>query len=91
MTDYSNDGIDDWWKPYVPAALESMEVYLERVTKYREMEFVMMELSEDDLDVVGRSYDITAVRHAYEKNLYAVMVIRDLIFLTYTKRWSSYV
>jgi hypothetical protein len=82
---------NDWWIPYVPAPLESMEVYVERVTKYDEMEFVMMELSEDDLDVVGRSYDITAVRHAYEKNLYAVMVIRDLVFLSYTRRWSNYV
>lgn len=81
--------IDDWWKPYVPTELESMEVYLERVTKYPEMEFVMMELTEGELDVVGRSYAITRVRHTYEPKRYAVMVIRDLIFLTYTKRWSS--
>lgn len=81
--------IDDWWKPYVPTELESMEVYLERVTRYPEMEFVMMELTEGELDVVGRSYEITRVRHTYEPKRYAVMVIRDLIFLTYTKRWSS--
>jgi hypothetical protein len=81
--------LDDWWVKYLPAALESYEVYIQRVTGYDEMAFVMMKLSEDDLDVVGRSYDITKVRHAYEKRLFAVMVIRDLIFLTYTERWSN--
>ena len=81
--------LDDWWIRYVPAALESHEVYVQRVSSYDEMSFVMMELSEKDLDVVGRSYDITKVRHSYEKRHFAVMVIRDLIFLTYTERWSN--
>jgi hypothetical protein len=79
----------EWWIEYVPRDLESMEVYLERVTASEEMEFVMMRLTEEDLEVVGKSYEITAIRHAYIKGLYAVMVIRDLIFLTYTDRWSN--
>jgi hypothetical protein len=80
---------NDWWLKYVPAALESMEVYIERVSRLEEMEFVMMKVSYDDLEVVARSYDITKVRHAYEARLYAVMIIRDLIFLTYTEKWSN--
>ena len=80
---------DNWWIKYVPKDLESMEVYLKRVTNYPEMEFVMMRLEEEDLDVVGKSYDITAIRHSYLKSRYAVMVIRDLIFLTYTDRWRD--
>jgi hypothetical protein len=79
----------EWWLEYVPAALESMEVYLKRVASSEEMEFAMMRLTEEDLEVVGKSYEITAIRHAYLKGLYAVMVIRDLIFLTYTDRWAN--
>lgn len=79
----------NWWVSYVPRNLESMEVFIERVTGYREMEFSMMEVSVEELEIVGRSYEITAVRHAYERDLYAVMVIRDLVFLTYTDRWGN--
>lgn len=79
----------NWWVSYVPRNLESREVFIERVTGYREMEFCMMEVSVEELEIVGRSYEITAVRHAYERDLYAVMVIRDLIFLTYTDRWGN--
>jgi len=78
----------DWWKVYVPTPLESMEVYLNRVTKYDEMEFVMMKVTYDELDIICQSYEITKVRHAYQPRSYAVMVIRDLIFLTYTERYG---
>ncbi len=78
----------DWWTVYVPTPLESMEVYLNRVTKYEEMEFVMMKVTYDELDIIRQSYEITKVRHAYQPRSYAVMVIRDLIFLTYTERYG---
>ena len=78
---------DNWWLKYTPQPLESMEVYLNRMSNREDMEFVMMAVTEEQLRIVAQSYEITAVRHAYESGLYAVMIIRDLIFLTYTERF----
>jgi hypothetical protein len=78
---------EDWWLKYVPTALESMEVYLKRVTDFEEIEFAMIEVTEEELETVIASYKILKPRFAYQPRLYSVMVIRDLIFLAYTERW----
>jgi len=80
---------EDWWLKYVPTALESMEVYLKRVTDFEEIEFAMIEVTEEELETVLASYEILKPRFAYQRRLYAVMVIRDLIFLAYTERWQK--
>jgi hypothetical protein len=80
---------NDWWLKYLPTALESMEVYLKRITGQEEMEFAMMEVTSEELDVIAASYEIMQPRFSFERGLYAVLVIRDLVFLTYTKGWSN--
>jgi hypothetical protein len=69
--------------------LESMEVYLQRVTVFRGDGVRNDAAYRGRLRDSWKSYDITAIRHSYVKGLYAVMVIRDLIFLTYTDRWAN--
>jgi hypothetical protein len=80
---------EEWWIKYIPKPLESMEVFVQRVTNFEEMEFVMMEVTQDELETVAASYAIIKPRFSYNPRLYVVMVIRDLIFLTYTGRWQN--
>jgi len=82
----------EWWEPFVPQSHETPKQYLVRAHHFDEygMNFVMMHLENaEDLLTVGNAFDILAVRHQYEPGLYAVQVIRDLVFLAYTSEFED--
>lgn len=81
---------EEWFERYLPKAEEAMDDYLRRVTMFKEMEFVMMKINQAELVIVGESFCITKVRHLYVPRLFAVQVIRDLIFLCYTEEYEGW-
>jgi len=84
--------VGDWWEPFVPQSHETPKQYLVRAHHFDEygMNFVMMCLDNaQDLVTVGESFNILGVRHQYEPGLYAVQVVRDLVFLAYTQEFED--
>jgi hypothetical protein len=82
----------DWWEPFVPLSHETPKQYLSRARHFDKygMEFVMMKVAFGaDLITVGESFHILGVRHQYEPGMYAVQVIRDLVFLAYTQEFED--
>ena len=82
----------EWWEPFVPLSHETPKQYLNRAMQFDQygMNFVMMKIDPaEDLVTIGESFRILAVRHQYEPGLYAVQVLRDLVFFAYTQDWED--
>ena len=82
--------VREWWEPFVPQSHETPKQYLRRASHFDDYgsQFVMMQMNNaKDLVTVGESFKILAVRHKYEPGLYAVQVVRDLVFLAYSQEF----
>lgn len=77
-----------WWEPYIPKAGEAYSDYLRRALTF-ELEFVMMEQKPDDLGIIADGHKLLRTNFVHAPGKYVVFVIRDLVFLAYTKEWAD--
>lgn len=79
----------DWWKKYVPKDGETFSDFIERNGNYIEANLVLLQTESSDLVTVASAYRINRFRFDFRENAYALLVLRDIVFVNYTLEWEA--
>jgi hypothetical protein len=73
----------EWWQMLMPFDGESNQDYVDRMCDQDDYHFVMKKITNMELMVVAKAYEIAKFRYQFKPGEYVVCAIRDLVFCCY--------
>ena len=72
-----------------PREKEDLHDWFHRVEEIEHMNLVLMHHTPADLVKIAESYELQGFTYHYERNILNVLILRDLIFVTYTDQFKK--